>query len=389
MVLFVMRLAKNRIKWPEFKAYLKRPIVLSILIYLLVALLSVSWAIDREKAILVVGFTLFTALTGFLVYYWVNRKELLFKIEKVFFYAVLAVTIFGLYQFLADSLDLSTFWTGLGERYIKEILGFPRIQATALEPLFLVNFLLIPLALFSSFFLTDRGQLTKKELALALILVVANIFLAVSRGGYVASIISIILVLILLAKEYSWRDLLQYLGVLLVGFLLAISLIFLSSYISYGNQSGAESLLSHSSQLSFDEGKDLENRQEVWSWALKAFREHPIRGVGVGNFGAWMKEQGYSGRQRVVNNEPLEIVTETGILGAIPIFLILVSLMIGFIKARLKARGYLLVWLVSLFVAFLGIAVQYLTFSTLYITHFWVLIGLLLATQKIILKTDR
>jgi O-antigen ligase len=383
VVAFIGRLATRRINWLKLKGYLKNPVIISILAYLLVALLSVGWAVDREKALLVTGFTFFTGLCGFLVFFWFNSKNMLPKIEQVFFWAVLIVSLFGIYQFMADTFNLSIFWSGLLERYTKIVLGFPRVQSTALEPLFLVNFLLIPFGLFSALFLTKQSQLSSRRLVSILILIVITLVLAVARGGYLASIILLISVVIFLARSYSWRRLAKFLGIILIGLVLAGLLIVGSSRWSYGNSSGLDKLLAHSSQITTEQRDNLAARSQLWSWAFRAFKEQPITGVGVGNFGSWMGEQGYPWRQRTVNNEPLEILAETGILGAVPIVMMTLLIIFGSIKSFGKSNPQIKPWLAGFLVALVAIWAQYMTFSTLYITHFWVLIGLLLALQRL------
>ena len=389
IIAFIGQLAAGKISWLKLKGYLKNPVIISILAYLLVALLSVSWAVDREKAFLVTSFTFFTALCGFLVFFWLNSKKILPKIEQVLFWAVLLVTLFGIYQFVADTFNLPIFWSGLLERYTKIVLGFPRVQATALEPLFLANFLLIPFGLFSALFLTKKSRLSNRKLVLALILIVTTLVLTVARGGYLASAILLTLVVLFLVRSYSWQRLTKFLGVVLIGVILAGLLIVGSSYWSYGNRSGLDKLLAHSSQITTEQRDKLTARGELWSWAFQAFKEKPITGVGAGNFGPWMGTQGYPWRQRTVNNEPLEILAENGILGAIPIVLMTLYIILGSIKSYKRGSPRIQPWLAGLLAAFLAIWAQYMTFSTLYITHFWVLIGLLLAIQQMTLKYSK
>jgi len=387
MITFISQLIKGEISWPKLKKYLSNPVVVSVFIYLLIALLSVIWAVDKEKSLLVAGFTFFTAAAGFLTYFWLDDKKMLPKIEKVLFWAVLVVSIFGIYQFLADTFNFSSFWSGLDDRYLKEVLGFPRVQSVALEPLFLANYLLIPLGIFTALFLTKRSHLSEKRLILAIVLVFATVVLTVSRGGYGAAAILLILITLFLKKEYSFQRFLKLIKVILIGLVLAGGLVFFSSYSVYGNASGALNLLTHSGRLASEKGERLNSREGVWIQAWQGFKERPAIGVGAGNFGPWLETKGFPGRQRIVNNEPLEILVETGVLGAIPIILMVAFVILRFVKSYRQAKDcYLSPFLAGLFAVFGAACFQYLSFSTLYIIHFWVLIGLLLAVEKNIAK---
>jgi O-antigen ligase len=387
---FLYRLIKFGEVRAKLIAHLKNPVIISVLVYLLVVLISVFWSTDPQKSLLVFFFTGFTFMIGFFFYYFISSRSDFKSIEKVLFYSVLILSVFGIWQFFADSLGLSAFWTGLMERYQNPVLGFPRVQSFGLEPLFMVNFLLIPLAIFSSLFLTGESSLSKLKQVSILILIVVNIVLAVSRGGYIASVFLVVFLLVVLIKQYSWRRFLKFLSLILVGILLAGSLIFLSSYLVFEDNTGAEKLIKHSSQIETEKGDNLGTREGTWVWAYQAFKENPVLGVGAGGFGSWMIERGYPGRQRVVNNELLEILTETGILGFLPILSAVLFLIVGAIKAIKKSKDrYLIALMVGMLAWFLAAGAQYMTFSTLYITHFWVGFGLFLAVNKLILRPNK
>jgi O-antigen ligase len=113
-------------------------------------------------------------------------------------------------------------------------------------------------------------------------------------------------------------------------------------------------------------------------------------GIGIGNFGPNVAGYPPSAPEEgwlIVNNEPLEILAETGILGFLSIILFLGCLFFRGLYAAFKSKDlYLKIWLIGLLAVLLAFAVQYQTFSTLYITHIWVAIGLLAATQNIFQK---
>ncbi|GAH74752.1 unnamed protein product, partial [marine sediment metagenome] len=93
---------------------------------------------------------------------------------------------------------------------------------------------------------------------------------------------------------------------------------------------------------------------------------------------------------QIVNNEYLEILAESGILGLALFALIIIILIIRNIKAIIKAQDkFIKAILVGLLAAFIGILVQYNTFSILYVMHIWFTIGLMIAVQNIVLRNNK
>lgn len=97
-----------------------------------------------------------------------------------------------------------------------------------------------------------------------------------------------------------------------------------------------------------------------------------------------MPETGWA----IVNNEPLEILAETGALGFAAFLFFLVTLALRTIQTIAQARDpFLRTILIGLLSASVGIFIQYQTFSTLYIFHIWFLIGLMVACMSISRET--
>ena len=120
-------------------------------------------------------------------------------------------------------------------------------------------------------------------------------------------------------------------------------------------------------------------------------KDHPIIGNGIGNFGPHTNKSPYHMPNEgwaIVNNEFLELWAEIGILGLASFIAIILIIIFRTIKSiSLGQDPYLKTILLGLLIAFLGIMAQYQTFSILYILHIWFLIGLIIATQNLLLKT--
>ena len=86
-----------------------------------------------------------------------------------------------------------------------------------------------------------------------------------------------------------------------------------------------------------------------------------------------------------VNNEPLELLAEAGLIGFI-LFILFAGwtyLLVGFnfMAGRYTEKGSEY-WVPALLIYTVALVLQYQTFSTLYVMHVWVVIGLLMAFDK-------
>ncbi len=113
-------------------------------------------------------------------------------------------------------------------------------------------------------------------------------------------------------------------------------------------------------------------------------------GKGIGNFGPWIAYYpnitpitGW----KIVNNQYIELLAETGTVGLASFLIIILTLTLRtFIALKHAKDVYLRSVLIGLFAAVWGIVIQYNFFSTLYIIHIWIAFGLLVAVQNMILK---
>ncbi|HSX02862.1 MAG TPA: O-antigen ligase family protein [Candidatus Saccharimonadia bacterium] len=342
-----------------------------------VCILSTGLAMDLKRAVSVTAFTLFAGLLAWVFALRLERAKL--RVYLIILGAsALAVCLFGYYQFFGDLLGLSTHWTGLRDQYTKGVFGFPRIQSTALEPLYFGDYLLIPAGVMLA---AIAAKYRSKLLAGLLIPIFAVVWLTVSRGAIVALVVMLTITIVVTWWRKYWLQsgLIVTAAVISVG--LAYGLLYLGShYVTQKpNQQTTQAITNFSKQTTnISNGESSEGRTVTRDLALQAFRSHPVLGIGPGNFGSYASlhmPDRFSGDTGIVNNEPLEILAETGALGIFAFGVFVVSLLIG--ALRIKLDGLDSVWRYGLVLALVGIAIQYQTFSTLYITHIWVAIGLL------------
>lgn len=356
------------------------PIFWPLVIFLLINLISLFNSPNLKRSVFVFVFTLFTVSLSIFIPNLLRHKEELPKILKFLAASTLLVTIFGLYQFIGDFIGLPT---GLRELYTKEILGFPRVQSTALEPLYFANFLLIPIGVFFSLFLARRKEIKPLFIISLLLLSLVNLILTVARGAYLAVIPTLFIVaLFYLRHLFAGRNLL-YLFIF-------VSVFVVSVLYFFGWANTWEKFVTHSKNIFT--GSSYEERVQTFTAAYYIWLDHPFFGNGPGSFGPLTAShpliepsQGW----KIVNNEYLELLAETGIFGLSAFLVILMILILRTLKAIIQTQDqFLKALLVGFLATFVGILLQYNTFSVLYIMHIWFTISMLLTLQNLALQKN-
>lgn len=356
-----------------FSKYFKTKIEKSdifLALFLLYGFLSIFWSADITRALVIWLLWLFVAL----IYKSVASVKINLKnkdlILKIIIFSALLTSLFGIYQFIADSLGISQIYTGLRYQYTKAILGFPRIQSVALEPLYFSNYLLIP------FFVTFAMFYEKKKCfvscVMVLMLILINIFLGVSRGAYLSLAIVLLILFGYFAVKKEWAKIVKTLTILLASFLISVGLLYFLN--------GGEAINTFSNHtVAKDTGTEVSTvgRVDVYKEAWQTFKEKPL-GIGVASWG--VQHQGlvdYSDIKSYgnVNNQYLEVLVETGIIGfsALILFLIFYFIEVLRIIKTSKDKLYLVLMLLGLSAIF----IQYNFFSTLYIIYVWAFMGLI------------
>lgn len=362
----------------------KNPLVIPLVVFLLINFISLTGAANLQRAVLVFSFTLFTICFSWLIPNYVDDEVKLRRVIRILLITTTLVALFGLWQFFGDMIGLPTTLTGLREHYTKIVFGFPRIQSTALEPLYFANFLLIPIAVLYALLISRSSTIKMIRLLPLFILAVLNLVLTVSRGGYIGVIvIGLVVGFVYLRKVFRW----QFIVTAIVSAVLVW--VFAVRALGFGDvfQLNSETFLSHI-ENAFS-GPAYYERIQTFQWAEEAWRTHPVLGIGPGQYGPFVSSHPYIEPKegwKIVNNEFIELLTETGALGLTAFLVVLGILVVRSLKAIVRARTpYLRALMTALLAALLGILAQYMTFSILYIMHVWFLIGLTVAVQNIIL----
>lgn len=310
--------------------------------------------------------------------------------------------IVGIYQFFGDIAGLPASLTGLDPGYTKIVFSFPRIHSFSKEPLYYANYLFIPLGVALALFFTKQKNSTAKNTPLwerisgplllpLLVLLFINFFLTLSRGAFIAFIpFALIFALFYARTIFTLRNI--TLGALII----VISLAGVYNILKAASPQALERFISHATLqdvLVQKTGESGFGRLHTFTQAIEAWQSSPALGVGLGNFGPYIAqyptETPGSGWQ-IVNNEYLELLAETGTIGlGLWLFFVCLIFYRSFVAYRQSKNDYLQAVLVGLTAALVAILVQYNFFSTLYIIHIWVLLGLIIGVQNLILKPGR
>lgn len=374
--------AKLKISWP----------ILMLLGYLIWIVLLGPMAVSKSRALVVIGSTGYVVALAIAVGILYQKKYLQPIINTVLVVTAI-ICGFALFQYIGDIYGLPRSLTGLQVRYQSQVFGYPRVQGTLLEPLYLSAYLLLPIVLASVKVLFEKPKRFYWYLA-SLFLSSYVLFLAVSRGGTVAMAVLILLSLAtyLVLKKLRSGKVWWYIGAVILAYGLSITTFYFINKPALGTDNKNTGVGSYTNQISNLSGEG-DTRGVTRNYGITLFTQHPIVGVGPGQFGVYTKQQypsdfpGYP----IVNNEPVEILAESGVVG----FVLIVGFFMGlvlFVVAQLrKVKKYSPENITQL--ALLGFlvatAVQYQSYSTLYITSVWFGVGLIMALSSMLLRPAR
>jgi O-antigen ligase len=374
---------KKRID-PSLRGYEK-----ILLIFIAWLVLIIPESINITKALTNVISNIFVILMSYSFAVLFKKNYIKPIIYSLFISAGITVA-FGLYQYVGDDFGLSTAATGLLDRYTRAIFGFPRIQAFSLEPLYFASYLLLPFSAALALYLNDKQKIISNKIGLSLLFLYSfGIFMTVSRGGIYGLVACLLFLL-----GISWLLKTSRLKkTLLIVFLIVLSFgtsLLLINYLNktpsgYTNgKEGANAYVTQIKNTGLDKGDERAKARAKAITIIKENKTVLFLGLGPGQYGPYVQNNRASnGSWTIVNNLFLELLVETGVVG-----LLLIMTFIAFILYKgiryifaskdiqaaiiaLTACGYLV-----------SQAVQYQSYSTLYIVHLWVAIALLLAVLR-------
>ncbi len=386
------------------------PLAIPLVLIFTTFLLSGFQAQDQFRHI-----TVYISLVIMLILYLttinsLTSKKILQGMVGFLFVAACLMGLIGIYQFFGDLAGLPPTITGLDPGYTQSVFGFPRVHAFSKEPLYYANYLFIPLGISLALFfakvnttinntisnaktaqknkLTLADKLTGPWLLPMIFLLLINFFLTLSRGAFIAAV-----PFALIFTVFYGKRIFRLRNVVLGALVLIISLTTVVKILESVSYDALDKFIGHATLddvLVKKQGESGFGRLNAFSQALEAWETSPLTGIGLGNFGPYIKQypvQKPDSGWDIVNNEYLELLAETGILGTASVLILLGILLARSVTAYRAVRDeYLKAILIGLTAALVAMFTQYNFFSTFYIIHIWVLFGLIVGVQNIILR---
>lgn len=298
----------------------------------------------------------------------------------------------SIYQVLTGSYD--TDFGGFGRTKVAQIVGEsrePRIAGSLSDPNFYAQILvaLVPLALYR---LWDERLLRAKLLAgYALAAITLAAVFTYSRGGALA--LGTILLFAVLHKRVSVKY-------FLVGALVLAPLMLLVPQEFEGRLGTLTQLAPSGNESTVTQAEDssFRNRKILMVAAEEMFADHPVLGVGIGNygdnFGEYGKRLGMTqrsfenfGERQFPHELYLEVAAETGIVGLLAFAAIIAATMIALWTAyrRFKGAGALRSanMVMSIALAISGFLLTSLFLHGTYLRYLWLLVAIAAAARQV------
>ncbi|MFH1811352.1 MAG: O-antigen ligase family protein [Pseudomonadota bacterium] len=332
---------------------------------------------NPTKGLAYVAWSLFTSLgvAGGLWLVLSTRDDVDLALRSTIL-AATAIAMFGLLQWLVGALGgdppLVTQW----------MEGLPRINGLSYEPSYFAFSMVTVLGLALASFLRRPPLLHPLLAAGCSSVLVISLVLASSRSGWIGLAVITLCALAVIVTGWSRMERVQRrgLGVLASGYALAALLLLISSSDSYARMARRG--------FDLEEQSSSAPRLEGVRQALGMFRDRPVLGVGLGQFGgALAREHGQvlspeRMDQLVTFNLYAELAAENGLLGlglVIAALLLVLRACWRLLRSRdpwANARGRAL-----LLAAVVLFGIMYQFNQTLFRTDVWCLIGLVLAAR--------
>ncbi len=369
--------------------YLKTNFKTPLLLFPLFLALSVLWSKNPLRGFLTFGVSLciFISIISFILFIKISNLEKnpwREKLRKIIFTSTTLICFFCIFQAIFDTLGIERNATLLCEGCVSKTFGFPHVNGFAVEPQFMGSLLLAPILLVFNSLLKNKTRKSQIRLVTLLTLFLFTLFLTFSRGTIFA--LFFMLLTLVFKNLKSLKNLLKIVGIPLLSLFLTLNFQGLLAELGPTNVSYQTAIKTSINQLSLGKidftttdalstefpeppitplveeplfsgyiAESTDRRLELATYALKIWSKNPTNtlfGTGLGSSGTVMLEdfpsQGI--KKEIVQNEYLEVLLETGLIGIIFLILSVVT----FIKLEhLKLNFYFVALLLAYAVSIL------------------------------------
>ncbi|HSX45841.1 MAG TPA: O-antigen ligase family protein, partial [Candidatus Saccharimonadia bacterium] len=252
--------------------------------------------------------------------------------------------------------------------------GFPRLQSTALEPLYFANYLMVPLLI--GLALQISGLMKKRWELIVLGVIGLAFLLTQSRGGYYSLLAGMIFLAWLLwgklkvwLASYYKQLLLAVIGLLVI----SLATVAASSLKTNHNLTSAPHYLIQLFSTKLTETGSFTERVRDQELAFSIFKKHPLLGVGIGGFGSSVYGCTVGKCVYRPNNQALEVLAEGGIVGFLAFHAFLLSILYYGYRVVRRNKGLQMALAAGLTAAIVAMVIQSQSFSGFLccLTHPW------------------
>lgn len=338
---------------------------LSLTVLLVMMLLSVSYAAEKGLALSETARFLSYLAFFFIIKYEINDYRRLKRLLQLFFLISALLSILGFIQYFTG--------VGLNEKFfVQQSFGATaRVAATLDNPNSFGGFLILSLFPLLLLTINSRKPSAKGAYGLMALLVLTGIMFTFSRNAW----LGVALGFVVLALTYSLRLF------ILLGGVGALALF--------------TPLLNRRLHDIFNSSQN-ESRVKLWQTAVQMFKDHPLLGVGNGNYVSlydsyiakypWLRYQNY--HRFPSHNSYLKVFSELGIIGgaALIAFLVLALFRLKKLTKQLSDNFFKPVY-VGCFASFIAFLFMNFSDNLLFVpkatTYFWLMLAIGEALSKI------
>lgn len=230
--------------------FLKRPLILSMVVLFAIMLISTLYSTNKIIAVTEsIRFLLYIVI-GFIIISEFSNEKYISAFIHTFSASSIAVNIIALYQFITK--------TGIKVN-VELNVSTGRIESTFGNPNAFGAFLVLSLFPCIMLFLLNKNKNIRFAYLSLSIVSFINLILTLSRNSWLAFAIGILIIIF----TYNWK----FIYLMIVGGIASMFIPLVNTRIKQ-----------------FADFSQNEGRIKIWNIAAKMIKDHPIRGVGNGNF---------------------------------------------------------------------------------------------------------
>lgn len=380
------------------------PFAITFGLFSLVAAISLFDAVSLRTGIMELARFLSYVAIFFVAVKVSFTREQYFNFAKVFAASTLIVVVYGFLQYIFE-MDLNT----AGMYALQDAKG--RVYSTMVNPNYysaFLNYVAPWLLLTAIVYFKDK----KMQVATMIFygLVVMNLVLTYTRAAWVTMICALILLILLIPKQFMrnfvkpqiWLSCVILLGALMfmpdVQSRTSSAVLAVQSIVFPAKTETQTIVQKPQTDSEYEQLKKVEttnkavmSRVTLWKTGLYMFRDNPVLGVGIGNYGVRYKdvtakypELDFGHETYSVHNSYIKVAAETGILGLITtaaFYIVFFLYLFGLYVKQNNAIGKVVA--VSIIIGSITFMVQNLSNNLIFIPQlniiFWLVGGLSIA----------